>query len=318
MRAAPYMILVASLVLSSFASAKSQKPSSSSNPPGNQSAPPSAPDQRGTEQMPLTVKVLPSADAEQKAKDEEHERQDKAQIDRKLAFETQRIADYTFWLELFTLALFSASVGQIALFFWQLRIMQKGIKDTESAANAAKISANAAVDSVELAKATSSQQLRAYVSAFPISILSFYEGKAVEIGYESRNEGNTPAFNVVAFGEVKVLPYPLSQPIEQHIPFVVENPSLGRTVLFPGKKVDHWCSSGTYSLTREDIEDIRVGSKCRLYLFLMVRYEDIFAKTHQTIFIANLGRRLFSKSWEQSGGKLIGQVPFEGENCKAT
>src|SRR6266851_5118195 len=70
----------------------------SKQPPAqNKAAQPPAPDQRGTEQAPLGVKVLSAQDAKDQADkfERERERQEKAKIDEKLASETQRIAEYT-------------------------------------------------------------------------------------------------------------------------------------------------------------------------------------------------------------------------------
>lgn len=78
----------------------------SQDAPTNEPAQPPARNQRGTDQEPFTIKILPAPGAQEKADKEEHERADKSQIDRKLAFETQRIADYTDRLALFTLFLF--------------------------------------------------------------------------------------------------------------------------------------------------------------------------------------------------------------------
>jgi hypothetical protein len=78
---------------------------------------PSASDQRGTDQIPLSVKILPSQDAKERAENEEHERAEKAWIDKKLADGTQRLVDetqalrrYTGWLAIFTLFLFLAAI----------------------------------------------------------------------------------------------------------------------------------------------------------------------------------------------------------------
>src|ERR1041384_1194960 len=77
----------------------------SQNPvPSDQAPRPAAAEQRGTDQVPLTVKVLPPPDAQEQADKAEHDRREKAIIDEKLAFETQRIADYTDRLALFTLS----------------------------------------------------------------------------------------------------------------------------------------------------------------------------------------------------------------------
>jgi hypothetical protein len=152
-------LAIALAVLVAFASdslGQSKQPPTQSKPAAQ--AP--APDQRGTDQVPLAVKILPATDAQEQAEKAEHERKEKAVIDEKLAFETQRIADYTDRLALFTVLLFCVAVAQAGLFLWQLRYMRQGMRDAEMAA---KDSADATRDSVTLAKDTAQRQLRAYV-----------------------------------------------------------------------------------------------------------------------------------------------------------
>jgi hypothetical protein len=91
---------------------------------------------------PLERRTAP--DAEDQAQRAERESREKAIIDKKLAFETQRTADYTDRLARLTLLLFCAAVGQIALFWVQLRYMRVGTKDTGIAAGAAQTSADIA------------------------------------------------------------------------------------------------------------------------------------------------------------------------------
>jgi hypothetical protein len=111
---------------------------SQDQPPSDPATQPSAADQRGTDQAPLAIKILPSPDAEEQADKAERERKEKAVIDEKLAFETQRIADYTDRLAWFTCLLFGIAVFQAGLFFWQLRLM----RDDAKRARAGFISAN--------------------------------------------------------------------------------------------------------------------------------------------------------------------------------
>jgi hypothetical protein len=124
-----------------------------------QTAQPPAPDQRGTDQIPFTVKVLPSPDSKEKAEQEERERAERAKldaekaiIDTKLAFETQRIADYTNWLARFTGLLFCIAVLQAGFFWWQLKEMKRAGIDTSKAANAAEASASTGKQQIELAR----------------------------------------------------------------------------------------------------------------------------------------------------------------------
>jgi hypothetical protein len=122
-------------------------------PPSDSPTQPSATDQRGTDQVPFTVKVIPSETAKDKADKEEHERAEKAGVDKKLADETQRLANetqslasYTGGLAIFTFFLFCAAVVQIGLFVWQLKLFRASLGHTKTAAIAALQSAKAAID----------------------------------------------------------------------------------------------------------------------------------------------------------------------------
>jgi hypothetical protein len=140
--------VIALAFVAAFASdswGQSKKPSSSADPPSKQTTQPPASDQRGTDKSPFSVKILPSPEAGQQAEKQERERQEKELIDKKLAFDTQRIADYTWWLASLTGALFAIAVMQAAFFFIQLGIMKKGMDDTASAVQAAKDTATAAL-----------------------------------------------------------------------------------------------------------------------------------------------------------------------------
>jgi hypothetical protein len=116
--------------------------------PSTPSAQPPASDQRGTDQMPLSIKILPSPNAEEKAEKEERERTEKAETDKRLADQTQRLADesvrlanYTGWLALFTLFLFGGVCVQIGLFRSQLRLMHDEAGNTRIIATEARQSA---------------------------------------------------------------------------------------------------------------------------------------------------------------------------------
>jgi hypothetical protein len=66
-------------------------------------------------------------------------------VDEKVAFETQRIADYTDRLSLFTIFLFGVAALQAGLFTWQLLLIKSSALDTRKAAEAAKLNALAVI-----------------------------------------------------------------------------------------------------------------------------------------------------------------------------
>jgi hypothetical protein len=145
MRGLCFIVLVAAFVCSdASAQSRQQSKNRDNNSPSAQSAQPPAPDQRGTDQSPLTVKILPGQKTKEEAEKEERDRGEKSAIDRSVADDTRRLAEYTKWLAVFTLALFLGAIGQAALFFYQLRYMRQGMKDATIAANAARDGAAAA------------------------------------------------------------------------------------------------------------------------------------------------------------------------------
>jgi hypothetical protein len=138
-----------SLAISGVSWGQSQKPPASSNPPSNENTQPAPRDQRGTDQSPLAIKIIPGTDSKQKTEQEERERKEKTDIETRLADETQRIADYTKFLSVFTAALLAAAIGQIVLFWYQLGYMATGVKDAGIAATSAKEATKNAKESFE-------------------------------------------------------------------------------------------------------------------------------------------------------------------------
>jgi hypothetical protein len=234
-------LVIALAFFAAFASdswGQSKQPSAQSKQP----AQPPAADQRGTDQVPLTVKILPAQDAKEKADKEERERQEKAVIDEKLAFETQRIADYTDRLAAFTIALFCIAVFQAGLFFWQLRYMRKGMEDAAIAAGAAKesadtakIQAGVARDTLQTMQDTAERQLRAYVGVSGASI-SKVETGAPEAIVTFKNFGQTPAYDVRSWIHMWIAENPLTVTVLPNAPADFQKSS---GVVYPGSHFIH-------------------------------------------------------------------------------
>jgi hypothetical protein len=88
------------------------KSKSDRQPPNAQSAQSCAADKRGTDEMPLSVKVIPREPSKEEAAKEEAERTEMTAIDKKTALETQRVADHTWYLAAFTVVLACVAIGQ--------------------------------------------------------------------------------------------------------------------------------------------------------------------------------------------------------------
>jgi hypothetical protein len=190
---------------------QSQSAPQRGQPKGNQAAQPAAPDQRGTDQSPLSVKILPSPDAKQQAEKQERDGNEKAENDRKLTFETERIADYTRWLSAFTLALFCAAIAQIVIFVRQLRLIRDSLGPAEKAANAAadaadaaKLNSQAVLDAerariyVEANAQYLLQQIQRSIDYLPANTpeqekAPLEQGERIEVTYVVENYGRTPA-----------------------------------------------------------------------------------------------------------------------------
>ena len=186
--------------------------------PSKQAAQPLAADQRGTDQVPFAVKILPATDAKEQAEKAERERKEKAIVDDKVAFETQRIADYTDRLAWFTLILSGVAILQAGLFLWQLRYMRQSIVDAAIAANASARSATALVASerarffVVLEKHNLSDLIKAVRDTGRLTT-----GENFSIQFNFKNYGKTPGIlkervvgSIVADDLPQTLPLPLS------------------------------------------------------------------------------------------------------------
>jgi hypothetical protein len=190
------------VLMTSVAFAQSQN-APDNQPAREQAAKPTQPDQRGTDKEPLSVKILPGEQTKEQAEKENrdrHEQEQKALVDKRLADDTQRLANstdelarYTKWLVAVTLFLFFAAIGQIVLFYVQLKYMKTSVGDAHEAAVAAKASA----ESLPIIEG-------AYV--FPNilnvtiadSFLGFSQVKElrqnrIKVEFEIRNFGKTPA-----------------------------------------------------------------------------------------------------------------------------
>ena len=93
-------------------------------------------DERGTEQIPLVVKIIPAPKNQAEINEEKYRADEHAANERGLTNATWVLAG-------FTLLLAMVASGQIGLFFWQLRLMREGVNDARDAAKAAQTSADA-------------------------------------------------------------------------------------------------------------------------------------------------------------------------------
>jgi hypothetical protein len=189
-------LVVALTFLAAFASdswGQSKQPPSHSNPPSKQNTQTAAPDQRGTDQMPLTVKILPGEKTHAETAKEKYESDEKPSIDRALS-------TYTGWLAVFTATLFFAAAIQVGLFYWQLRLIKDAAKDTAATADAAKLNAQGVIDAERARLFIVIDDERAFsIIASVADTWDLPEDDARKLGlppikYRLKNYGKTPAF----------------------------------------------------------------------------------------------------------------------------
>jgi hypothetical protein len=264
MKLRPLVVVLA--LLAAFAS--DSRGESNQPPPSKQTTQSPTADQRGTDQVPFAVKILPAPDAKEQADKTERDRKEKAVVDERLTSETQRIADYTSRLAWFTFMLFGIAVLQAGLFFWQLRYMRQGMRDAEIAAKAADDSAKVARESVVLAENTAKRQLRAYLGLVHFDIQSERHEFVIVV----RNDGQTPARQVTSIFNMQWYPEGNDLPADFAFPDYVQDRH-GSDLVFINPKQEHpWSFEADWTKFSQFFN----GEIAQLYLYGRFEYLDVF------------------------------------------
>ena len=132
MRAKTFVGIAMFLVLMSYSSAQSQQRPFSNARPVQQ---PTAQDQRGTDQQPLSVKIVPSEKTEADRNDEQKHRDNEA-----------RLSESIDQLARFAFRLFLVAVAQLGLFVAALWFIRESFRGAKKASEAAKLSAEALIN----------------------------------------------------------------------------------------------------------------------------------------------------------------------------
>jgi len=159
--------------------------------------------------------------------------------------------------------------------------MRKSVGDAATAAQAAKISANAAEAAVDVARTSSQRQLRAYVT---ISECQFATTDThwVVVG-KFKNVGQTPAFDVQIRGNAFVGEYPIKEVPE----FDFNINGISKTTLFPTEHLPYYevgekRPQAVYLSKAPDPAAFTWGNKNALWLVVEIRYLDTFGIEHST------------------------------------
>jgi len=260
-------------------------------PPNQSNQQQAAPDNRGTEQVPLVVKELPR----ERSTEEHKEAQEKSELDRKLTGYTADLATYTQWLFGASLLLAFLTGGLAVAAFFQMRDSRKSIAASERLANAAVQHAAHADRAIAVAEKSAERQLRAWVLIGP-GIKPEIRERNIIIHFTIRNYGNTPAVLIAAAVGFGIIEDPALGMLEENLP---GEESFSRGTIIPPR--------GFVGQTAE-LRDIEVVEWNRfsnreptLYLWGTVRYRDATGTIERTtkyrlqMSSEYVGRMVYSK-----------------------
>ena len=250
-------------------------------PPSPTQAQPGA----GTEKQPLVVRVLPTQKTAEEVEAEKAERDERVAAERSLT-------NYTRYLWLATCALAFVAFAQAGLFVWQLVLLRRSVRDTETAANAAAASAEAARSEANAAQRmlvlTQRPKLRVrnVVVKYPVPnhrppFRMFEAGQPITGQFYVANIGGTVARIVV--GDCRVYwtrqGLPMERPYEGQ---EIENPlppvklEAGQSTLVP------FYSRQAMGPEGDDIRTFAAG--WRLYVMGWIEYSDDLNNPRRTTF----------------------------------
>jgi Sec-independent protein translocase protein TatA len=269
-------------------------------PQPNSSAPSQAAnsDQRGTEQSPLVIKLLPTDKTKQESEEDAQDRQEKASSD--------------WWIVCLTGILALVAFLQLLVFGYQAKklretvesakdqssAMERHISEAARSANAmegvaksleitAEASQQAAVASQQ-SIASLRQQMRAWLTI--IIGGGIPQERVKNLKFDARpvilNTGLTPARNVRYQIKAAILPVPL--PPDFDFPLPEQELGAGGNCIGAHQNAQLMTVTDDY-VPDEDVEDIKSGKDRALYSWGLVTYEDVFGgPSHQTQFCQQL------------------------------
>lgn len=222
-----------------------------------QPQPPRA-DQRGTEQLPLVVKVMPAVKSAEETAKENRDKQQKSEIDRKLV-------DFNGDLDNYTKLLAWVAGLQVLALFAQATFLGFTLKNTARAATAAKNSSDATIALERPCLFVTRTHLgEAHVEA-DRTISHFCD-------YSIENYGRSPAVLIEQCVDLRFLPELPDEPTYIHVV-----PS--RRVIYHGEPADDFKVSLSQTEGR-----LSGDTGHQLYLVGYFCYEDVFGATIRTGF----------------------------------
>jgi hypothetical protein len=253
---------------------------------------PSAEQHRDPNRIALPIEIVPGPDHAAEAAEQQQHANEHAAAE-------QDLADATWKLAYFTLALAGFAAVQVGLFFWQLRLIRDSLDDAKSAATAAGTAANAAERTATILGDTAKKELRAYLSDQPIGLKIWPNSDTarsiIHFIFINENHGQTPARNVRNIVGVSICPHPLPDDFVLQMPEVNIRSAIA---IFPTQKFPS--ESSDFSITDERLVSIFRDDGERIYLFGVTRYDDIYGEPHETGVCVSCGGRVLKEAIENA------------------
>ncbi|HKF71348.1 MAG TPA: hypothetical protein VKB68_06340 [Stellaceae bacterium] len=252
-----------------------------------------APDQRGTENSPVVVKVLPTPKTQEEAAQDQEERENKSSADRWMVRLTGLIAligaiqAVVFWIQAGRLKDTIHKMDEIAA--GQTADMKLMIgENAKTAAAMEQVAEGIAQQVTNATTLTKNQrefwqkQMRAYVGIVPGAAIEQdnMPGSHFECQPHIQNDGLTPAYDVIYRARCAQLPFPLPPNFNFALP---DSPNPTRMTLNPRANSFMVVCADAYFSAAEYAELKKPGGR-RLYLYGDVTYRDGMEGRHTTNF----------------------------------
>lgn len=225
-------------------------------------------DQRGTENSPIIIKVLPTKEIEKETHQAQKDRKEKTELDRKLT-------EYTKELSIFTEVLAVVAFFQLVVFGVQAWKLHQTVKATKESADAALKTAHH-MEVAERAYIKISHTPSGLVRRTPLAEMLYGQNRAYEIDMEVRNIGKTPAeLTRLSFSHILL---PTDAPLPAIPPYnssteeeAIRAIMYGTDAIFPFP---------SFTVSVEDFEAINAG-RTHFYVLGYADYIDHFGTHHR-------------------------------------
>lgn len=280
--AAAVLLLIASVSSDSSA----QSGISAGDPPQdvaeNEIGPPQG-NLRGTDEAPISVKIVDTEEAKQIRERGELAAAEKEILDRKLVDETQRLADLTADLAAYTNKLFWATAVLGAFTFALFLIAALGHRETSKAANAS-------VKSTEQFREKERARLIASDVVCNVVVFDDHDPDAAEVRCriyvraQFYNYGATPAL----IGKTRIKPVIANNlPSRVTLRDVVSHPAYYQIPIMPGRSGGELEYSQEVTLSKEEarqIEGLPIANGKNVFVVGSIVYKDIFGVVRTFVF----------------------------------